>query len=114
MSTANNFPFRRLTEPLILPVSSTASQFQVPANYIPTGASSFWVVNPNNFWVRLKGFTAAEGANSVTATTGWLFSPGFTGAFSTQYPAWLSVMSVNYQGLTAGTGTLEISYGGGI
>lgn len=112
MSTANNFPFRRLTEPLVIPVSPTSSQFQVPAGFIPPGTNSFWIVNPNNFWVRLKGFQGSAG--NVTATTGWLFSPGFTGAFSTQYPEWMSVMSVTYQGLTAGTGTLELSYGGGI
>ncbi len=120
----NNFSFRRSTDPLLLPVATTATQFTVPAGYFLQGgpgfgATSFWVCNANNFWVRLKGsgiMTDVNGSYSYTAvtdTTGWLFPPGYMGAFSTQYPMWMSTLSVSRQGLTAGTGTLELSYGGG-
>lgn len=121
----NTSSFRRQADPLILPVSSSAQQYTVPANYFSTGgpglgATSFMVVNPNNFWVRLKGsgdnrpgVTNTASYTAVTATTGWLFPPGYVGVFATQFPVWMSTMSVDYQGLGTGSGTLEIYYGGG-
>lgn len=120
----NNFSFRRATDPLQLPVATTATKFDVPTGYFTQGgpgfgATSFWVCNANNFWVRLRGsgiMTDAGGTYlyiPVTATTGWLFPPGYVGAFSTQYPMWMSTISVSRQGIPAGDGTLEISYGGG-
>jgi hypothetical protein len=48
--------FRRMTDPLQLPVSTEAQRFDVPAGFIPPDAESFWVANPNNFWVRLVGY----------------------------------------------------------
>jgi hypothetical protein len=113
----NSFAFRRMTDPLLLPIATTATKFDVPDGYFRgagpgAGAQSFWVCNANNFWVRLKGSTGTYVA--VTDTTGWLFPPGFVGAFSTQFPQFMSTMAVTRQGLTAGTGTLEISYGGGV
>lgn len=114
--------FRRMTDPLLLPVAPTATQFNVPDGFFMPegpgfGSLSFWVCNANNFWVRLKG--SGNGAlntgsyTAVTATTGWLFPPGFTGSFSTQYPLFMSTISIARQGLPAGSGVLEVSYGGG-
>lgn len=118
MSVGNAFPFRRLTDPLILDVDVVAKKFDVPAGFFQQGgpgfgATSFWVVNPNNFWVRLRGSNDANHI-PVTATTGWLFPPGFCGAFSTQFPVSMSTLAVTYQNVPAGVGTLEISYGGGV
>lgn len=118
----NSFNFRRFADPLLLPVGATAQQFTLPGGYFAQGgpamgATSFWVCNANNFWVRLRGSgNAIDNTGSyvaVTDTTGWLFPPGYTGSFSTQYPLFMSAMAVTRQGLPAGTGVLEISYGGG-
>lgn len=112
----NSFNFRRLTDPMQMAAEPTAQKFDVPAGFFQPGgpafgAMSFWICNPNNFWVRLKGSNGTYVA--VTDTTGWLFPPGFCGSFSTQYPEFMSVMSVSRQGIPAGSGALEISYGGG-
>lgn len=116
----NSFNFRRLTDPLLLNVTTSATQYTVPVGYfdvggLGNGAMSFWVCNANNFWVRLKGsgFNGAGSYVAVTDTTGWLFPPGYIGSFSTQYPTYMSTLAVDRQGIPAGTGTLEISYGGG-
>lgn len=118
--SANSNNFRRITDPLLLSVATTATQFNLPAGYFEPGgpafgAMSFWVVNANNFWVRLRGsgFNGSGSYVAVTDTTGWLFPPGYIGSFSTQYPLFMSTLSVDRQGIPAGTGTLEISYGGG-
>lgn len=107
----NNFCFRRATDPFLLTVGPTAQKFDVPVDLKAAGYTSFCVVNPNPFWVRLRGSNITYAA--VTSTTGWMFPPGFFGIFSTQYPEFMSAMSVTAQGLTAGTGVLEVSYGGG-
>ena len=107
----NNFSFRRSTDPYMLPVGTTAQRFDVPADLKAAGYMSFCVVNPNNFWVRMRGSTGSY--IPVTDDTGWLFPPGFFGVFSTQYPEFMSAMSVTKQGIPAGTGILEVSYGGG-
>lgn len=118
----NSFNFRRMTDPLLIPVSGSVQKFDLPAGFFQQsgpamGAMSFWVCNANNFWVRLRGSgNGWDGSGSyvaVTDTTGWLFPPGFVGSFSTQYPLWMSTLGVVRQGLSVGTGTLEISYGGG-
>lgn len=108
----NNFAFRRSTDPYMVPAGASASKFDVPDDLKSSGYMSFCVVNPNPFWVRLRGSTGTYVA--VTDTTGWLFPPGFFGIFSTQYPEFMSAMGVVRQGLpvTAG-GFLEVSYGGG-
>ena len=112
----NSFNFKRLTDPLLLPVGVTAQKFDVPTGFFDpsgpaAGAMSFWVCNANNFWVRLKGSNGTYTA--VTDTTGWLFPPGYIGSFSTQFPQFMSTLAVTRQGVKAGTGTLELSYGGG-
>lgn len=111
-----------MTDPLMVPIEPTATQFVVPVTFFQTGnpgagASSFWVCNATSFWVRLKGsgngLTQEGDFVAVSESTGWLFPPGFCGAFSTQYPRYMSAMSVERQGLPAGSGFLEVSYGGG-
>lgn len=117
----NNQAFRRFTEPIICPVDVTAQKTILPANFFTTApglnSQSFYIVNPNNFWIRLKGsgnaLTGTGDYVAVTATTGWLFGPGFIGVFSSQFPLYLSFLSVTFQGLPAGIGVAEISYGGG-
>lgn len=110
LTTAGIIPYRRQTDPLILPVSTTSTRTAVPNGYIPVDATSFRVTNPNAFWVRLKGSNDATTASSITvsATEGWLFPPGFSGTFTTQFPTYMATLAV---GAGAGNGTLEISYG---
>lgn len=112
VSSSGQIPFRRLTDPLMVPVATTSTTMAVPAGFIPQDATSFRVVNPNNFWVRLRGASLATSANpsalTITATQGWLFPPGFSGTFTSQFPEYLATISV---GAGAGTGTLELSYG---
>ena len=112
--------FRRITDPLQVPVSSSAGQFLIPEGYIPTDANAFLIVNPNLFWMRLRGsgqYGQGEYA-PVTGTdgqgTGWLFPPGFVGVFTTQFPRFLSTMSVSKQGIAAGSGFMEIAWGMGV
>lgn len=117
----NDFPFMRMGQPFQVPVSATPSQYQLPDNFFGpggagSGANSFLFVNPNAFWVRFAGSMGTF--TPVAADTGYLFPPGFFGTFTTRFntdasPKFLSVMAVTYQGLTAGTGICEISYGGG-
>lgn len=111
LSSTGTIPYRRLTDPLILPVAVTSTRTAVPASFIPQEATSFRVTNPNAFWVRLRGATGPAAATlSIGATEGWLFPPGFSGIFTTQFPEAMATIAV---GLGAGNGTLEISYGVG-
>lgn len=121
MGSANAFPFRRLTNPLILTIAPTAQRFDVPAGFFQRGGpaygvTSFLLVNPQNMWIRLIGSTDQNdgGYVAVTDTTGWLFPPNFWGVMTTQYPQYMSVMSIARSGLTAGSGTVEVSYGAGV
>lgn len=111
LSSVGTIPYRRLTDPLILPVAATSTRTAVPASFIPSEATSFRVTNPNAFWVRLKGATGAAASSlTIGATEGWLFPPGFSGTFTTQFPEAMATIAV---GSGAGNGTLEISYGVG-
>lgn len=107
----NSFPFRRMTDPIVLPVGTSSQTTQVPDGFIPKGATSFRAVNPNNFYVRLKGFDATGAA--IGPVEGWLFPPNYVGDHTTQYPVAMSTIAYSAPGLPAGTGTLEVSYGGG-
>jgi hypothetical protein len=122
--STQSIPFRRMSEPVQLAVGATAQTTMVPperlrdpANGLPL--NSFYVVNPNNVYVRVKGYSNADDCanNSVTPTTGWLFPPGFTGVFSTQYPMCGSAMAVPMPGYPLTSSTtyvpLEWSYGFG-
>lgn len=105
-------PFRRITDPFILPVGLTVQRFDVPNDLRVQDMRQFLVVNPNPFWVRLKG--SRDTYTPVSETTGWLFPPGFFGVFSSQYPMFMSTLAVSRQGIDAGTGTLELAYGRGV
>jgi hypothetical protein len=117
----NSFSFRRGSDPFQLSFDATPIKFDVPSDFFVTGAgkgaTSFCIVNPTKYWVRLRGSgdgqTQTGSYVPVTATTGWLFPPGFWGVMSTQFPRYMSVMSVDKQGLGTGSGVIEISYGGG-
>lgn len=114
LDSSNQIPFRRITNPLTVPVSPTASRFDVPDGFLPNGTNAFYVVNPNKFWVRLKGsVTPGSPYSPIVDGEGWLWGPGFHGVFTTQFPVWFSVISVTRQDLAAGTGTVELSYGMG-
>lgn len=117
--------FKRQTDPIQVPVSPTPSKFVMPPRFIPAQSESFWVVNPNSFWVRLKGSGSnfqgsgmsgeyAEVVGTDGEGTGWLFPPGFVGVFATQWPRFLSTVSVTKQGLQAGDGFLELAWGIGL
>lgn len=115
-------PFRRWTDPVLIPVGLTASSVPVPMAYTggaaQTGYNAFFIVNPNACFVRLKGFNDVNAAKGlVTATTGWLFPPGFAGVFGTQYPSYMSAMAFDTPAYPlANISTflpLEISYGQG-
>lgn len=106
-------PFRRFSDPLMVPCAPTATQFVVPDGFFTQDAqwNAFYVVNRNAFWVRLRGTTAGP-FQPVTETTGWLFPPGFAGVFSTQYPRFMSAMAISVPGYPpAGEGIVELAYG---
>ena len=75
--STQSLPFRRMSEPVQAAVGPTARATMVPPaslrdpmNGLPL--PSFYVANPNQVWVRLKGFTNAADCQSigVTETTG--------------------------------------------
>lgn len=54
--------------------------------------TSFHVVNPNPFYVRLRG-SSGEG-DDIGEGEGWLWPPGFVGVYSAQYPSFVSAIAV--------------------
>jgi hypothetical protein len=122
--STQTIPFRRMTEPVQVNIGPTPQMTMVPPtslkdpmNGLPL--SSFYVVNPNQVWVRVKGFNNATDCQNigVTPTTGWLWPPGFVGVFSTQFPVCASAMAVSMPGYPITQSTtyapLEWSYGPG-
>lgn len=114
--------FRRMSEPVQATVGPTAQATMVPADRLLDPLSglklgSFYVVNPNNVWVRLKGFANAADCNAVgvTPATGWLWPPGHVAVYSTQSPVCVSAMAVPMPGypLTGSYAPIELSYGFG-
>ncbi len=116
--------FRRMTDPVQVAVGPAAQATMVPASKLidpmsglPLG--SFYVVNPNNVWVRLRGFSAGNVSDcssvGVTPSTGWLWPPGHVAVYSTQNPVCVSAMAVPMPGypLTGSYAPLELSYGFG-
>lgn len=112
--------FRRFADPFIIPITPTAGAGMVISGdpkFPPQGRnSSFLIVNPNPFCVRMKGSSQARDGGFVPVTTenGWLFLPWEKSVWTTQYPDWISAMSVTLGGLDAGSGRLEMSYGEGV
>lgn len=123
--STQTIPYRRMSDPVQITVSSTPQATMVPPEKLFDPASpamrltSFYVVNPNNFWVRAKGFTNAADCNAVgvTPTTGWLWPPGHVAVYSTQYPVCASAMGVPMPGFPlpadAAMKPIEWSYGYG-
>jgi hypothetical protein len=122
--STQGIPFRRMSEPVQLAVGPTAQMTMVPPDRLKDPANgqpltSFYVVNPNNVYVRFKGYSSAADCTnlSVTDTTGWLVPPGFVGIFSTQYPMCGSTKAVSMPGYPITSATtyapLEWSYGFG-
>jgi len=122
--STQTIPFRRMSDPVQLAVGPTAQPTMIPPSSLIDPASgqrlnSFYVANPNNVWVRAKGFSNAADCQNigVTETTGWLWPPGFVGIFSTQYPVCGSAMAVSMPGYPVTSSTtfkpIEWSYGFG-
>lgn len=117
---SGTFAFRRMTDPLMLPVGSDPLRFDVPDGFFDEGgpgyqSTTFMVINPNLCYVRLRG-TSGNGPHvPVTASTGWLFPPGFVGCFSTQKPRSMSTLAVPMPGfpLPNQFAPLNLPYGGG-
>lgn len=112
--------FRRMSDPVQLAVGPAAQPTMIPPNVLKDPVSgqpvtTFYVVNPNQVYVRAKGFSNAADCQNVgvTSSTGWLWPPGFVGVFSTQFPICASVMAVPMPGypLTGSYAPLEWSYG---
>ncbi len=133
MATSNNYPFRRRTDPFLIPATNVASQVQIGTPLIGTkGLTSFLMVNSYPIWVRLKGsgvvkLTTGQMTGSfepVQEGQGWLIPPApFFGVFTTQYPVWVSCLAVarpnfpifaqNGVTLLYPDAAIELSYGGG-
>lgn len=113
LSTASQIPYRRLTNPIMLPYGTTAQKTIVPQGFIPPEATSFRATNRGTFPVRLKGTVNSSDVPTleVKEGEGWLFPPGHSEIFTTQFPEAMSTLSVAAFGLQAGSGVLEISYG---
>jgi hypothetical protein len=116
---SGTFAFRRITDPLQVPVAATATKFDVPDGFFAEGGpgyqtTTFLVVNPNACYVRLRGTTSGP-HRPVSPRMGWLFPPGFVGAFSTQYPVTMSALAVPMPGAPLPTefAPLDLIYGGG-
>lgn len=124
--TTGTFPFRRISEPVMVAIGPAAQMTAVPASTLTnpnTGLplTTFHVANPNKVWVRLKGYSAASDCSNpntgVTPTTGWLWPPGYVGVYSTQFPMCVSAMAVPEPGYPLDSSVtyapLELSYGTG-
>ncbi len=111
-------PFRRMTDPCLVPVSATASNYSLPAGIVTaldnSEYSSFFVVNSNACWVRFRG--SRDSFVAATEGEGWLVAPGFSAVFGTQKPKYMSAIAVAREGFPI-TGItfypLEVSYGVG-
>lgn len=122
--STQTIPFRRMSEALQLAVGPTSQPTMVPPERLNDPATgqplnSFMVVNPNQVWVRFRGFSNQADCQNigVTPTTGWLVPPGFVGVFSTQRPACGATMAVSMPGYEIKTTTtfapIEWHYGFG-
>ncbi len=116
---SGTFAFRRMTDPLLLPVGPEPTRFDVPDGFFDKGGpgyqtTTFMVVNPNACFVRLRGTTTGE-HRPVTPETGWLFPPGFVACFTTQRPITMSTLAMAMPGFPLPTefAALELLYGGG-
>lgn len=93
-----SMPFRKLVrDPFLCGVGSPAVNTAInKATIQAKKCTAFHVVNPNPFYVRLRG--AASMNDKIQAGEGWLWPPGFAGVYSTQYPDFVSVLAVAMPG----------------
>ncbi|HEV2557953.1 MAG TPA: hypothetical protein VGU45_04945 [Microvirga sp.] len=116
---SGTYAFRRTTDPLLVPVTLDGSEYTVPAGFFDEGGpgfgtTSFYIVNRNPCFVRLRGTSKQHKTfQRVTPETGWCFSPGNHGPFSTQYPVKMSAMFAEGLPAPATFLPIEVSYGGG-
>jgi len=117
-SGSRNIPFRRLTEPLFMPIGPTPTKIDVPAGYIPDRATSFYIVNPNLCFIRLVGTSVGVAYREVSddpdsPNNGWLWAPHYSDVLGTQFPMFMSVMAVARPGwpLPSSYAPAEISWG---
>lgn len=114
--------FRRLTEPLMMEVKSTATKITVPAGYIPQNATAFYISNPNLCYIRLIGTSMKDGVAQAyrevndtpgSGTNGWLWPPHYVDILGTQHPIFMSIMAVARPGfpLPSEFTPAEISWG---
>lgn len=107
--------FQPLAPTIVANVDTTAQQYTYPAGFFTTApgvnCSTYLIANPNNFWTRVLSSRGSYVA--VTSTTGIPIPPNGWSVFQTTQPDYLSCMSITRSGLTAGAGTVEITYGMG-
>lgn len=120
------FPFRRMTQALLVPVGvATASAYTVPEGMIKADYTAFLVFNPNNCCVELRGTSmpvpVGPAPSQAVLASGdgidWLFPPGHYSVYTTQYPMFMSAKAFDTQAFpVASVGTpipLRLWYGYG-
>lgn len=122
-------PFRRYSDPLLIPIGEEPSEFVVPPTFFSDlekkfgKMSSFRMYNPNLCAVRLRGVSATdENPNpefvpvSIDPPTGWGLGPFGTEIAGTQYPKFMSAVYDPVPGVDkpASFRPLEVYYGIGI
>lgn len=119
---SRNFPFRRNTavSPIMIPATDEPSQMAVGP--LPSGVTSFGVVNAFPVYMRLVGSSEASGFVPAEDWMGWCIPPGHFGIYSTQFPKWVSCLAVARPGypiydaegdLLYPEAKLELFYGSG-
>ena len=93
------FPFRRMTQALLVPVGlDSASTFTVPDGIIKPDYNAFLIFNPNKVCAELRGTSMPPSGSPVPSSAimasgdgvDWLFPPGHWAVYSTQYPMFMS------------------------
>lgn len=100
-----NFAFKRMTRAVpvaVVNAPTTGSATKVPDNLILPSYNAFAVFNPNVCCVGLRGTSRPTGQPVPTTPLlaqadglDWLFTPGFWGVFSTQYPFFMSAIALS-------------------
>lgn len=120
MTPTRTFPFKRdlSVSPVMVPAKDTASK--VTMGQLPSGVTSFAMVNAYPFFIRLLGSSGTF--KPAVEGDGWLVPPGHFGVYSTQSPQFLSCIAVDRPGFPIKDGSgvllypnavLELFYGSG-
>ncbi len=111
MKPTRNFPFRRNTtvSPVMIPATDVASQVALGA--LPSGVTSFAMVNAFPIFIRLTG-SPETGFIPAADWQGWIVPPGHFGVYSTQYPFYLSCIAVERPGFPIYNGSGQLLYPG--